>query len=301
MPSTAKIRVGTCSWTERTLIASHDFYPHGVTSAEERLRFYASRFDTVEVDSTYYAIPALRTTGQWAERTPAGFIFNVKAYGALTGHAIDPRTLTKPLRELLPTADRERRTVYLKEPEILRAVADAFVTSLEPLRAAGKLGLLVFQYPPWFWYKPEDLDYILTCKELMGELPIAVEFRNGSWLSDNHRETVFAFLRDNGITYVTADEPQAGPEASVPFLPEATTGVAYLRLHGRNRETWSKKGLDTAARFDYLYSGEELHGLAAAARELSHKARMVFVLFNNCHLGYAIMNAREMQELARDV
>jgi uncharacterized protein YecE (DUF72 family) len=299
MPSVAKIRVGTCSWTERTLIASHDFYPQGVTTADQRLRFYASRFDTVEVDSTYYAIPALRTTGQWAERTPAGFIFNIKAYGALTGHAVDPRTLPRPIRELLSAADREKRTVYLKEPEILRAVADAFVSSLEPLCAAGKLGLLVFQYPPWFWYTPADLDYILACKELMAGLPIAVEFRNGSWLSAQHRETVFAFLRDNGITYVTADEPQAGPEASVPFLPEATTEIAYLRLHGRNRETWSKKGLDTAARFDYLYVSEELRGLATAAGELSRKARMVFVLFNNCHLGYAIMNALEMLALVR--
>lgn len=299
MPSAANIRVGTCSWTEKSLIASHDFYPPGVTTAEERLRFYASRFDTVEVDATYYAIPALRTTGQWAERTPAGFIFNIKAYGALTGHATDPRTLPKPLRELLTASDREKRTVYLKEPEILRAIADAFVSSLAPLRAAGKLGLLVFQFPPWFWYKPASLDHILTCKELMAGLPIAVEFRNGSWLSARHREEVFAFLHDNRITYVTADEPQVGPEACVPFLPEATTEVAYLRLHGRNRETWSKKGLDTAARFDYLYAGEELRCLATEAQRLSHMAKMVFVMFNNCHLGYAIMNAREMQESVR--
>jgi uncharacterized protein YecE (DUF72 family) len=291
------IHVGTCSWAEKSLIESGEFYPKGVSSAEERLRFYASHFDTVEVDSTYYAIPASHTAELWAERTPANFLFHVKVYGALTGHGTDPRTLTKALRELLPAADKEKRTIYIKEPELLKAVADAFAASLAPLRAAGKLGVLVFQFPPWFWYKAADLDYILKCRELMGELPIAVEFRNGSWLTEHHRGEVLKFLHDNGITFVTADEPQLGTLATVPFLPEITTDIAYFRLHGRNKEAWLKKGVETSERYDYLYSSGELKDFAETARKVSSKAKTVFVMFNNCRAGHAMKNALELLKI----
>jgi uncharacterized protein YecE (DUF72 family) len=177
----ARIHVSTCSWAEKSLLKSGEFYPKDITSAEERLRFYAAQFDTVEVDSTYYAIPAAQTTGLWAERTPAGFTFQIKVYGALTGHGVAPNTLTKLLCELVPTADKDKARFY-PEGELHKAIADAFVASLHPLKAAGKLGLLVFQYPPWFWYKPSNFDYILQCKERIGSLPMAVEFRQGSWL-----------------------------------------------------------------------------------------------------------------------
>lgn len=290
----SNIRVGTCSWAEKSLIESGEFYPKGVSSAEERLRFYASHFDTVEVDSTYYAIPASRTTELWAARTPENFLFHIKVYGALTGHGTDPRTLPRALQEILPTAERGKSSIHIKEPEILKAVADSFVASLAPLRATGKLGLLVFQFPPWFWYKTEDLDYIFKCRELAGDLPIAVEFRHGSWLTEHHREGVFKFLRDNGITYIIADEPQYGTLATVPFLPEVTTDIAYFRLHGRNREAWLKKGVETSERYDYLYSGGELKDFAGTANRVSARAKKVFVMFNNCRAGHAMRNALEI-------
>jgi uncharacterized protein YecE (DUF72 family) len=293
----AEIRVGTCSWAEKSLIESGEFYPKGVSSAEELLKYYASRFATVEIDSTYYAIPASRTTGLWAERTPADFLFHAKVYGAMTGHGIDPRTLPRALRELLPAADREKRHLYLREPELLKAVAAAFAASMEPLRATGKLGLLVFQFPPWFRYKAAELDHILNCRELVGDLPIAVEFREGSWLTGQHREEVLKFLGDHGITYVTADEPQYGTLATVPFLPEATTGIAYFRLHGRNREAWLRKGGETSDRYDYLYSAAELQELAAAAKKVSARAKTVFVMFNNCRAGHAMRNALELLKI----
>ena len=292
-----RVRIGTCSWADKTMVPV--WYPPGVATAEGRLWYYAERFDTVEVDSTYYAIPAIRTTGLWAERTPGNFLFHVKAYGALTGHGTDPRTLPKALRELLPADEKEKRNIHIKEPALLKAVADAFAASLEPLRAAGKLGLLVFQFPPWFWYKSSNLDLIMKSKEQIGDLPMAVEFRQGSWLTEHHREHVFRFLRDNGISYITADEPQYGSLATVPFLPEATTGMAYLRLHGRNKGTWLKKGVETSARYDYLYRAEELQLFAETARELSRKTKMTFIMFNNCHLGYAIRNALEMLKILR--
>lgn len=297
MVPSLNIHVGTCSWAEKSLIESDEFYPKGVSTPEQRLRFYASHFDTVEVDSTYYAIPPLHTTELWAERTPASFLFHVKVYGALTGHGTDPRTLPKTLRELLPVSEKEQRTIHIKEPELLKAVADAFTASLAPLRTAGKLGLLVFQFPPWFWFKAADLDYILKCRELMGGLSIAVEFRHGSWLTDHHRGEVLKFLRDNGITYVTADEPQYGTLATVPFLPEVTTEIAYFRLHGRNREAWLKKGVETSERYDYLYSTGELRDFAATAEKVASRAKTVFVMFNNCRAGHAMKNALEILRL----
>ncbi|HEY6009818.1 MAG TPA: DUF72 domain-containing protein, partial [Geobacteraceae bacterium] len=142
-----------------------------------------------------------------------------------------------------------------------------------------------------------ELDRILACREMMGGLPMAIEFRHGSWLTVQRRGHVFGFLRENGLTYVTADEPQFGTLATVPFLPETTTDIAYLRLHGRNTDTWLRKGVETSARYDYLYSGEELRALAIAARELSARARVVYLLFNNCRAGHAMQNALEMVRL----
>lgn len=292
------IRVGTCSWAEKSLVESGEFYPKGISSAEDRLRFHASRFDTVEVDSTYYAIPAARTTELWAERAPEGFLFNIKVYGALTGHGVGPKTLPKELRELVPVEDRDKARIYPSE-ELQKAIVDAFLASLHPLKSAGKLGLLVYQYPPWFWYKPANFDTILKCKEEIGDNPMAVEFRQGSWLTEHHRDQVFRFLRDNGIAYVSSDEPQYGTLVTVPFIPEATTDIAYLRLHGRNKGTWLLRGVETSLRYDYLYGTSELKEFAEIARGLTHKAKMVFVMFNNCHVGHAVRNASEMLHILR--
>lgn len=297
MATASGIRIGTCSWTEKSLIASGEFYPKGISSAEERLRYYASHFDTVEVDSTYYAIPAPRTAELWVERTPADFTFHIKAYGALTGHGMDPHTLPKVLQELVPAADRGRQSIRITDQDLLHAIAEAFTASLAPLRESGKLGQLVFQYPPWFWHKQANLEQILIDQELMGGLPLAVEFRHGSWLSEQHRKQVLVFLQQHRICYVTADEPQYRSMATVPFLPAVTADVAYVRLHGRNSENWLKKGVETSDRYDYLYSGEELASFARVARELSATARLVYVMFNNCRAGHAMRNALELARL----
>jgi uncharacterized protein YecE (DUF72 family) len=288
------IRIGTCSWAEKSLIESGSFYPAGVSTPEGRLRFYASHFDTVEVDSSFYAIPTSRMVSAWAERTPPGFLFHVKAYGALTGHSVSPGTLPQQLREMLPAADRDQESVQVAEPALLRALARESVDALEPLKAAHRLGFVVFQFPPWFGFKNANLDYLLYCKELMAGLPIAVEFRHGSWLTHHHQGALFDFLRSHKITYITCDEPQYGSLATAPLLPEATTSVAYLRLHGRNAENWLTHA---TPRYDYLYEESELEMFAALTLRLGARARLVFVMFNNCHLGHAAQNALQMQDI----
>ena len=179
------ILVGTCSWAEKTLVESGEFYPPEARSAEARLRYYASCFDTVEVDSTYYAIPDQRTVWLWGARTPDDFTFHVKAYGALTGHAIDPRTLPADIRGV--AGGPSGKSVYVKEREVLLLIAERFRETLMPLSRAGKLGLIVFQFPPWFDCKSSNMDYLLFCKELTADFPLAVEFRHGSWLSGARR------------------------------------------------------------------------------------------------------------------
>jgi uncharacterized protein YecE (DUF72 family) len=288
------IRIGTCSWTEKSLLESGAFYPPEITTAAGRLRYYASRFDTVEVESSYFTIPTLQMTCAWLKRTPQRFLFHFKAYGALTGHQIDPQLLPAELRELLSEEDRAKGELHVGESAVLKALALAMAAALEPLRAAGKLGFLIFQFPPWFNSTKRNRDYLLYCKELMNGLPIAVEFRHRSWLAPGHAQEIFSFLREHHITYVTCDEPQCGTQASVPFSPEATTPVAYLRLHGRNAEAWLG---DSPLRYDYRYGREELAEIAGAIRELSSRTRTTFVMFKNCHAGHAVCNAQQLREL----
>ncbi|MBU5613931.1 DUF72 domain-containing protein [Geomonas azotofigens] len=286
-----RIRVGTCSWTESSLIESGAFYPHGAATPKARLKFYARRFDTVEIESSYYQIPSLEMAQAWAERTPPGFLFHVKAFGALTGHNIDPRRLPEELRAMLAPGDLAREDLHVAEPAILRAMAQALLTALEPLRQARKMGFIIFQFPPWFGYKKANLDYLRYCKELMAGVPIAVEFRHGSWFTAQHRDEVFAFLKEHKITYITCDEPQFGNLSTAPFHPAATTGIAYLRLHGRNGDSWHSE----VPADEYLYPEAELKEIAAHALRLSESARTTFIMFNNCRCGYAAQNALEMR------
>jgi uncharacterized protein YecE (DUF72 family) len=291
------IHIGTCSWTEKTLIKSGEFYPGAVKTAEDRLRYYASNFDTVEVDSTYYAIPDMRNSSLWVERTPKDFVFHIKVYGALTGHGIDPKTLPKDIFNLLPDKDKTEKHVYIKEPHLLQVIADRFNEALSPLKRTNKLGVLVFQFPPWFQYKTANLDYILNCKELMQGLPVAVEFRHGSWLTSDHLDSVLQLFRKNQLTYVTADEPQYGNLATVPFLPNVTTDIAYFRFHGRNKENWLKKGIETSLRFAYLYSDEELKKFVPSIKGADKRAKVTYAMYNNCHGGFAMKNALRLKEL----
>lgn len=293
------IRIGTCSWAEKTLIASGEFYPPEAKTAESRLRFYADHFDTVEVDSTYYAIPDQRTAWLWDARTPPDFTFHIKAYGALTGHAIDPRTLPVDLRKTAGVPAVGGRSMYVREPDVLMTIAERFRESLQPLIRSGKLGLMVYQFPPWFDYKDANLDYVLFCRNMTGGLPLAVEFRHGSWLVPRRAEHVFDFLEKNGITYVAADEPQYGSLATVPFVPRVTTDIAYFRFHGRNAGNWLKKNIETSLRYAYSYSDEELHSFVPAIKEADRQAKETYAMFNNCHRGSATTNAVRLKKLLK--
>jgi uncharacterized protein YecE (DUF72 family) len=293
------IQVGTCSWAEKSLIQSGEFYPKTVRTAEARLKFYTERFNVVEVDSTYYAIPTKSNAFLWADRTSKGFVFHIKAYGVLTGHAVDPRTLPPDILNELQEKDKRQKQVYVTERHLVNMIADKFIEALYPLVSTNKLGVIVFQFPPWFIYKSENLDFILARKDLMGRYRMAVEFRHGSWYAPDVREKVFHFLRKNQIIHVVADEPQYGTLATVPFIPQTTSDMAYFRLHGRNKENWLKKGIETSLRYAYEYSDEELKEFISHIQTSAKMAKETFVMFNNCHGAYSMRNAERMKILLK--
>lgn len=293
------VRIGSCSWTEKTLIQSREFYPKGVNTAEARLRYYAGKFDVVEVDSSYYAIPSEMTVSLWAERTPPEFLFHIKAYAPLTGHSTDLRSIPSGVRDMLSTESLKGSHVTLKDRGTLKETFRLFSDALKPLTEARKAGIVVFQYPPYFVHKPQNLDYILFCREMMKDFSIGVELRHGSWLTTDRRETVFSFLKNHAITYIAADEPQYGNLSTVPFIPRTTADIAYFRLHGRNKTNWFKKDIETTLRYDYLYSDEELKGFVPSIMEADKRAKETFVMFNNCHLGFAMKNALRLRDIMK--
>ncbi|GAA0226812.1 DUF72 domain-containing protein [Cryptosporangium japonicum] len=283
-----RIRVGTASWTDRTLIAS-GWYPDGVDSAAERLGYYASNFDIVEVDSTYYSPPAENTAALWAERTPADFTFNIKAFSLLTQHPTRPGSLYKDLRGSLDSS----KNVYLKDLDagVVDEVWERFLAALEPLRAAGKLGALLFQFPQWFPIGRRNREYLLQVKERCGSDRICVEFRNKTWLSPENRDATLEFLTDYQLPYVVVDMPQGYP-SSVPPVVVATSDLAVVRFHGHS-EKWTSK--DIHQKFGYLYGPEELESWAEQIRTLP--AAETHVLMNNCYSDYAQTNAQQLIDL----
>lgn len=294
---TARILVGTCSWTDKTLVES-GWYPPEARSAEERLRFYAQHFPIVEVDSTYYGLPSERNAALWVERTPQDFLFDIKSYALFTHHPAAVASLPKDVRQALPPALQEKRNVYYKDlpQELRQELWQRFLDALLPLDSAGKLGTVLFQFPPWFLPGRESRQYILEARERLGQYTMAVEFRNALWLSERNRERTLAFLSENAIPYVCVDEPQ-GFRSSIPPIAEATAPLAVVRLHGRNAETWARKGVGAAERFDYLYREEELAEWVPRVRRLAERSREVHLLFNNCQRDYAVRNARQMMDL----
>ena len=284
------ILVGTASWTDKSLLAS-GWYPKGVDSAEERLRFYAEHFPLVEVDSTYYFPPSEKNSELWAERTPKNFKFNIKAFSLLTQHPTKVEALYKDLQP-----DVDKKNVYPNdlEPKVIDEVWDRFLTALEPLDRAGKLGALLFQFPPWFTIARKNKDYVLECAKRAAPYPIMVELRHNSWMKGDNQQETLDFLEGHGLPYVCVDMPQ-GFKNSLPPIVAATADLAAIRFHGHNDAEWESGSVQK--RFKYLYSEEELKQWAPKVKDLGAHAKETHVLMNNCHADYAQRNAHELAEL----
>ena len=299
----AEVRIGTCSWTDATLVKETDWYPRKSMKAAERLAYYAERFPIVEVDSTYYFPPTPELAAGWVERTPNDFVMNVKAWSLLTGHPTFPHSLWEDLQpEVLPEF-RDKRNLYLKHlpPAVVDEAWDRFRHALLPLHSAGKLGAVLFQWPEWFGPKDANRDVLLQAQARLGrDMRMCIEFRNGRWLAPDECERTLSFLEANDLAFVCVDEPQ-GFASSMPPVVAATSELAVVRFHGRNTETWEKKGISAAERFAYDYSPSELIEWRSKIDELAASAGELQLLFNNCYRDYAVNNAAElMRQLAAD-
>jgi uncharacterized protein YecE (DUF72 family) len=288
-----EIRVGTAGWTDKTLIESGWYPDDAAGDPEKRLKYYASQFPLVEVDSSYYALPAERTAEAWAERTPEHFTFNIKAFSLFTQHPTPVRSLPADLREDAGKAGKDR--VYLKDvdSELTDEAWNRFLAALEPLRAAGKLGAILLQFPPWFPISRANKQYIVGCAERVAPRRVCVEFRQRTWMNDENKEETLKFLSDHQLPYVCVDEPQGYPN-SIPPVLAATSDLAVVRLHGHS-EHWDAKSVQE--RFNYRYSDKELKTWAGKVKKLAADAHETHVVFNNCYRDYAHVNAQQLEGL----
>ncbi|MFI7492106.1 DUF72 domain-containing protein [Micromonospora echinaurantiaca] len=283
------IKVGTASWTDRTLLDS-GWYSQTADTPEKRLAYYARQFPLVEVDATYYSPPAERTARLWAERTPAGFTFNVKAFSLLTGHPTKVSALYKDLRP-----DTDKRNLYPDDlpPQAYEEVWTRFLSALDPLVEAGRLGALLFQFPPWFTIKRDNKQYLLEVERRCAPLRPVFEFRHASWFDGSNADETLAFLRQHRLAYVCVDMPQ-GHRSSVPPVLAATADLAVVRFHGHS-DKWTSK--DIHEKFGYRYSDRELKDWAPKLRELADSTGQTHVLMNNCYRDYAQTNAATLAGL----
>lgn len=261
------VRLGTCSWADEGLLRT--WYPRGVSTAEKRLRYYAERFDTVEVDSPYYALPDPAVTARWAQRTPDDFVFHVKASAAMTWHEGDP------------TDEAFRQ----------------FRGAMEPLELSGKLRGVLLQYHPRFRKSPEALADLARAPDRLAPLVPLVEFRHRSWMADDERADTLAFLERHGLAYVSVDSPLTRASNVSPRVAAGTHPVAYIRFHGRNAQTWNVRGGSAADRFDWMYATEELAEWVEPIRRLATDAEEVYALFNNNRDDFAPRSAAILRGL----
>ena len=264
----ALVRLGTCSWADEGLLKK--WYPREVRTSESRLRHYAERFDTVEVDSPVYRLPSTETSARWAERTPSGFVFHAKASKQMTGH---------------------------EETESRRRAIAEFRKSLAPLEASGKLRGVLLQFHPRVKKSREALDDLREVAGLLTPLVPLIEFRHRSWMTEEERADTLAFLEQHGLAYVSVDSPRTRASNVMPRIGAATHDVAYVRFHGRNWKTWNKKTKTSGERFDWLYSAEDLEEWVEPIARLAEEAREVYAMFNNNRFDYAPRSAQVLRGL----
>ena len=265
MPAT--VRLGTCSFADEGLLKA--WYPRGVSTSRARLRYYAERFDTTEVDSPYYHLPDPGVTRNWAQRTPPEFTFHVKAHKTMTFHEGEPSD-------------------------------DAFAefrTSLRPLELSGKLRSVLLQYHPRFTKTPAAMAELERAPDRLAPLVPLVEFRHRSWMEPDERADTISFLERTGLAYVSLDSPMTSASNVVARHAVATHAVAYVRFHGRNAKTWNIKAEKSSERFNWMYSQDELEEWVPKLERLAGDADEVYAMFNNNRDDFAPRSAMLLRGL----
>ncbi len=293
-PLPARVRnvlVGTAGWTDPGLLESGRFYPSAARSAEDRLRFYARHFSLVEVDATYYVLPSAQHARLWVERTPRDFVFDIKAFSLLTGHAVDATRLPTDLRAALPSS---ARVAAERVPdEVLDACWQRFLYGISPLREADKLGSVLLQFPPWFDATRGNARLVERARGRLEGHAVSVEFRHASWGEPSRFDRVVRWLRELRAAYVCVDEPQGHANSMPAHIAVSDPALAVVRFHGRRESVWNKS-VSVQEKYAYLYSPEELAPWAGSVASLSGQAESVHVVFNNCRSNYAVLGAKDL-------
>jgi uncharacterized protein YecE (DUF72 family) len=265
------IQIGLTGWGD------HDSLYPSKTNPTNKLQEYAAHFPTVEIDASFYAIQPERNIAKWLSDTPDTFQFIPKAYQGMTGHLRGENLF-----------------------ETKQAMFKAYIKSIEPLKRANKLAMVLFQFPPWFQCNKENVMYLKWCREQMSDYDVALEFRNRSWFSHVHYEKTLQFMESEKWIHSIVDEPQAG-ERSIPTVLHPTdSSKTLIRLHGRNVHGWNKpaSGDDWRdVRYLYRYNQEELLEWKDHLSSLQNLSKTIYMLFNNNSGGDAAENAKMMMNL----
>lgn len=292
------LRVGTSSWTDPTLIACGRFYPPGVDTPEARLRFYASRFDVVEVDSSYYRLPSAQHAWLWTQRTSPEFRFHIKAHRLFTGHLTPHDALPADIaRELdMPPGTS---IDYTRVPGALRdEMWRRYLEGIEPLRQSGQLTAVHFQFAPRVRNDAAGRALVFDTARRMREQGHAVEFRHRSWFDSGPRTAAtLAMLRETGAAHTIVDSPD-GFDNTVPAVWATTRDdLCIVRLHGRNAAAWNRRGVTASSgRFVYEYSASELIDIGARVARIKAMAEDTHVLFNTNHEDQGMRNAAAFEK-----
>ena len=296
----SRVLAGTCSWTDATLVKKTNWYPKKSMSAADRLAFYAKQFPLVEADSTYYRPPTVPLTEGWAERTPDGFTFNIKAYSLFTHHPTQPEGLWPDLRDAIKPEFQGKQRAYAEhlEPEALDEAWARFDHALRPLARSGRLGAILLQYPRWFTPKRANREELTGLRARLADYRICVEFRSPLWLAGEDRTRTLEVLRANDLALVVVDAP--GVSGLETVVEATSSALAVVRFHGRADSTWNSRDVSAAERFRYLYQPEELESWVPKVRQLADEAAEVHLLMNNCYEDYGVRNAADLRQLLVD-
>jgi uncharacterized protein YecE (DUF72 family) len=282
-PMAGRFIVATGGWS------APEWYPQGLPP-RDRLQSLAERLEAVEVDSSFYALPAARTVERWAKLTPERFSFTAKLHRALSRHAAPLKSLPTDLRDGVALTDRGR--VVLDE-DLEAALCARTLAVFEPLYAAGRLTCFLLQLTPAFNPGEHRLAELEPLVQALAPVPVAIELRHRDWM--NRRDATLGWFRDVGVAFVSVDAPATKAPTAMPRDDAVTRGdLAYLRAHGRNAEGYVR-GRSAAERFDYAYTDAELRELAVRARALAEDAESVACVLSNG--GHALDSALALRDL----
>ena len=287
-----RVLFGTTSWADRSLVQSGSFYPKKTMTARERLHHYATRFPLAEIATTYRFPPTPDLSRQWVERTPAGFTFDLRAWSLLTGAPTMPDSLWPDLQDQVRDRSRDQRRLYPGHltPEAYEECWERFAHAIRPLGDAGKLGVVILQYPSWFTPRPEAWAELALAPHRLPGVRLAVEFRSPKWLDGDACEPTLEWLEDHGLGFVCVDGPPLGPRA-LPAVSAVTSEVGVVRFVGRRNvedEPWT---------WPYRYGAGELESWVPRLSDLASSANEVHVLMDNCWGSDAVDNATALAAL----